>query len=226
MADGRTMRRKSVGNPGGNAGTWRRPAARCPSIVRRCLSRRPSLDHSDRSSMDNKQSCNNNLPCVSAKSSRLSRLIAAIGRLSYWPYPKPTHPRYLWRPRWWAGGVGLCCGAIDLGYQILTQEYFPELNRRSMPYISWAGLGVVPGILAVWLPFEISRVYRKERHHNNLCRSCGYDLRKLTADRCPECGCPDLAESRRQLEQTYGFLWIGALFRAFFSRRDKQEVDE
>jgi len=133
--------------------------------------------------------------------------------------------KYIWRPRYWACCVAGGASLLLLGYQLLTQEYLPELYRKSYPYDRWIGWGVSLGALVVWLPVEISRVYRKERHHNNLCRSCGYDVRKLTADRCPECGCPDLAESRAQLEQTYGFLWIGALFRAFFSRRDKQGAE-
>jgi len=108
---------------------------------------------------------------------------------------------------------------------MLAMEYNWELYSKSRPYLFWATPGVQLGILVVWLPIEISRVYRKERHHNNLCRSCGYDVRKLTADRCPECGCPDLAEGRAQLERIHGFLWIGLIFRSWVRRRAEQGVN-
>jgi hypothetical protein len=46
----------------------------------------------------------------------------------------------------------------------------------------------------------VSRIYRHRRanrwHREGRCRKCGYDLRGLTSDRCPECGEPVHREVR------------------------------
>lgn len=42
--------------------------------------------------------------------------------------------------------------------------------------------------LPFWLPLLFHRNRKRYREKSGLCLHCGYDLRKTTADKCPECG--------------------------------------
>ena len=52
--------------------------------------------------------------------------------------------------------------------------------------------------IALWAPPRLRTLLRRRR---NQCLSCGYSLRGLTSDRCPECGSPaDPPEREEQSE--------------------------
>jgi hypothetical protein len=53
---------------------------------------------------------------------------------------------------------------------------------RGSVYVPW-------GALALWFGYEIARQRRRRsRHSAGKCLACGYDLRGIVSDKCPECG--------------------------------------
>jgi hypothetical protein len=66
--------------------------------------------------------------------------------------------------------------------------YIPQLRMMAVP---WPVLSLLFGAPSVFLILRARRRYR--RFANNLCLTCGYDLRH-SPERCPECGTARAAE--------------------------------
>jgi hypothetical protein len=64
-------------------------------------------------------------------------------------------------------------------------------RQESLPYQPmWSGaIGNATFFGSVWLMIllAVRRIFRR-RHRSGMCVQCGYDLRGLSGDRCPECG--------------------------------------
>ena len=57
-----------------------------------------------------------------------------------------------------------------------------------IPY--WLPTGLFAVLPSSWFVAALRRSRRNRRRRRGLCPTCGYDLRGLTHDRCPECGAP------------------------------------
>lgn len=105
-----------------------------------------------------------------------------------------------------AGWPALCLGAVST-YQTRVSSYAPSIplwtktiNTGYSPFSERLCLPLRPllaGLLidigffsAIWfVPLGvIPMIRRARRHRRGLCPACAYDLRNLSAARCPECG--------------------------------------
>jgi hypothetical protein len=81
---------------------------------------------------------------------------------------------------------------LDGGYLLRGSLQTRGYTFRALPYhIHWPGLITNTALFAIlWfmLLFIPGAARRTLRQRRGRCLACGYDLRGLTADRCPECG--------------------------------------
>ncbi len=81
---------------------------------------------------------------------------------------------------WWQRSEWI---ASMFGWRTLDLEYI-DLRVLYMP--SWLPFTAINLLLGSWLILRTARcMWRK---HHNQCMACGYALRELTENRCPECG--------------------------------------
>jgi hypothetical protein len=75
--------------------------------------------------------------------------------------------------------------ALGVGYHIqTTQSWDGRVGHIRHWWTSYLNVCLLSAVLpALW----VTRAVRRRRHGENVCPSCGYDLR-ATPDRCPECG--------------------------------------
>ena len=88
----------------------------------------------------------------------------------------------------WGITVGLIGGLGGfIGPMLLT----PESNQGPLLGIFFTGpLGFILGLFIglILEPARLARSKREFRRKRGLCFKCGYDLRKVEHEKCPECG--------------------------------------
>jgi len=102
-------------------------------------------------------------------------------------------------PRAWLSGLMIQAAVIGLVGGGLTMGVLTELRGASSLLIGFLG-GVTGLTLALlWFQAQMLRVRSSIRRtikdalgdeRTPVCLDCGYDLRAVQADRCPECGAP------------------------------------
>ena len=136
-------------------------------------------------------------------------LLAVLLILNLIPWQRDSsafgHPGPFSRPLGWPFPAIAC--ASDEGVMLIdasvvqgdTRIIVPDLFEKPFPHLAWnttflflnllfAALLVCPvwGVLS--LLFLRQRVIRDRRAKNNQCLDCGYELRGILDDSCPECG--------------------------------------
>ncbi len=125
-------------------------------------------------------------------------------------------PRYIQRPRnfWTIVLWFLWVVYFSLRGARLNEKFFEFLSYTAL--VSMA-ITLVP--FALWSISEIPRIWRKECLKNQICWKCGYSVRDLPSNVCPECGFDRIAEGVEAAKECYGVLWIGWLFRRILKNR-------
>lgn len=122
-------------------------------------------------------------------------------------YNRDQTPRFIQRPRYITGVILLCSFVVS---SIVTDPIWFE--RFYDDYRAWFPLAnklVIFGVGLAWLIlFEIRLIWKKERCNNQVCHHCGYNVRGISSDTCPECGFDEVARGVRAAKRTYGFAFV------------------
>ncbi len=122
-------------------------------------------------------------------------------------YPTDGPPKYIQKPRFWAGVMGFMCVALHLFLN--DPIWFESLQDQYGFAYPWITNGILITIYGTWLiAYEWPRIWKKELFHNEICWRCGHCVKGISDDTCPECGYDEVARGIQASRRTHGFLWL------------------
>ena len=122
-------------------------------------------------------------------------------------YPRDATPKFIQRPRYWAGGIGIIAFVLDgvLTDPVLFERTYDTYHHVYPIITQW--LQIVIGSAWLFL-YEIPLIWKKEKCENLVCWICGYHVRGIMGDTCPECGFNEVKRGIEAAKRTYGFCWL------------------